>query len=75
MVKSKSKKKMINIKALIHENSRVQVVRPIQQKVDSFKINASWRSGITNITFWTVLDIVGHVMDAIKDNVHTKRLI
>jgi hypothetical protein len=75
MAKSKTEKKMINMKALIHENSRVQVVRPIQQKVDSFKINASWRSGITNITFWTVLDIVGHVMDAIKDNVHTKHLI
>lgn len=59
---------MKDVKALILENSKEAVTRPIQRKVNDFKLDAALNSTITRTVFWTLMDRVAYIADAAKAN-------
>jgi len=74
MAKSKTERGMTNIKTRIAENSKERVTRPIQQKVNGFKLDSSWKSTIARTVLWTILDQVAYVVDATETNTSMRHL-
>jgi len=68
MVKSKTEKRMTNVKTRIAENSKEAVRKPIQQKVNGFKLDLAWNSTIAVTVLWVLMDQVAYVVDATETN-------
>jgi hypothetical protein len=68
MAKSKTEKGMTNVKTRIAENSKEAVRKPIQQRVNGFKLDLAWNSTITRTVFWTLMDQVAYVVDVTETN-------
>lgn len=57
MVKSKTEKGMTNVKTRIAENSKEAVRKPIQQRVNGFKLDLAWNSTIATTVLWVLMDL------------------
>jgi len=68
MVKSKTEKGMTNVKTRIAENSKEACCRPIQQRVNGFKLDPAWNSTITTTVLWVLIDQVCYIVDATETN-------
>ena len=68
MAKSKTESGMTNIKTRIAENSKQAVRKPIQQKVNGFKLDLAWNSTIARTVLWVLMDQVGYIVDATATN-------
>ena len=68
MVKSKTEKRMTNVKTRIAENSKEAVRKPIQQKVNGFKLDLAWNSTIAVTVLWVLMDQVAYIVDATETN-------
>lgn len=68
MAKSKTEKGMTNVKTRIAENSKEAVRKPIQQRVNGFKLDPAWNSTIAVTVLWVLMDQVAYVVDATETN-------
>ena len=66
------KKRMTNIKTRIAENSKEAVRKPIQQKVNGFKLDLAWNSTIATTVLWMLMDQVCDIVDATETNTNVR---
>ena len=59
---------MTNIKTRIAENSKEAARKPIQQRVNGFKLDSSWKSTIARAVLWKLMDQVSYIVDATETN-------
>ena len=67
-----AKKRMTNIKTRIAENSKEAVRKPIQQKVNGFKLDLAWNSTIATTVLWMLMDQVCDIVDATETNTNIR---
>jgi hypothetical protein len=72
MAKSKTEKGMTNVKTRIAENSKEAVRKPIQQRVNGFKLDPAWNSTIAKTVLWVLMDQVCYIVDATETNINIR---
>ncbi len=72
MAKNKTEKGMTNVKTRIAENSKEAVRKPIQQRVNGFKLDLAWNSTIAVTVLWVLMDQVAYVVDTTETNTSTR---
>jgi hypothetical protein len=72
MAKSKTEKGMTNVKTRIAENSKEAVRKPIQQRVNGFKLDPAWNSTIATTVLWVLMDQVCYIVDATETNTNIR---
>lgn len=72
MAKSKTERGMTNVKTRIAENSKEAVRKPIQQRVNGFKLDLAWNSTVATKVLWVLMDQVCYIVDATETNTNIK---